>query len=210
MNRGRPFIDIHGSNRLRLRQSAPRSGLNIREYFPLGPAKGPDRKGQLVKTFGWSPNPIEIQAANSYCDLFRRPFPTRSLRSVFAVGTLRVALAYLDACVFLGLDSPVFRERINRLVQILTTHGETWPLSRKVAEDIKFVAKEYLTPRISRSWRPGISESEAWASVPSSLLSEASHLTPNFGFEPYHPVYQVDAWPMNDSWPAALTDIYHA
>ncbi|KAI0384167.1 hypothetical protein F5Y04DRAFT_237373 [Hypomontagnella monticulosa] len=203
-------VAIAHVNRLRLRQSAPRSGLNIREYFPLGPAKGPDRKGQLVKNFGWSPNPIDIQAANSYCDLFRRPFPVRSLRAVFAAGTLRVALAYLDACVFLGLDSPVIRERINRLVQILTTHGETWPLSRKVAEDIKCVAKEYLAPRISQSWRPGISESEAWAAVPNSLLSEAPNLAPNFGFESYHPVYQVEAWPMNDSWPATLTDIYNA
>ncbi|KAI1106236.1 hypothetical protein F4804DRAFT_302061 [Jackrogersella minutella] len=203
-------IAIAHVNRLRLRQSAPRSGLNIREYFPLGPAKGPDRKGQMVKGFGWNSHPIDIQAANGYCDLFRHPFPTKSLRAVFATGTLRVALAYLDACVFLGLDSPVFRERINRLVQILTAHGETWPLSRKIAEDIKVVAKEYLTPRISQSWRPGISESEAWVAVTSSILHETPNITTNFGFEPYQQVYQVPGWTANDSWPANITDIYQA
>ncbi|KAI1378707.1 hypothetical protein F4677DRAFT_443191 [Hypoxylon crocopeplum] len=202
-------VAIAHVNRLRLRQSAPRCGLNIREYFPLGPAKGPDRKGQTVKGFGWNSHPIDIQAANSYCDLFRHPFPTRSLRAVFATGMLRVVLAYLDACVFLGLDSPVFRERINRLVQILSVHGETWPLSRKVAEDIKIVAKEYLTPRTSQSWRPGISEPEAWAAVSSALLSETSNLAPSFNFEPYQQVYQVEGWAMNDTWPASLTDIYH-
>ncbi|KAI1392789.1 uncharacterized protein F4822DRAFT_392219 [Hypoxylon trugodes] len=197
-------LAIAHENRLRLRQSAPRSGLNIREYFPLGPAKGPDRKGQIVKGFGWSSHPIDIQAANGYCDLFRHPFPTMNLRAVFATGTLRVLLAYLDACVFLGLDSPVFRERINRLVQILTTHGETWPLSRKIADDIKMVAKEYLTPRISRSWRPGISESEAWAAVSSSLLNETPTLASDFSFEPYPQVYQVEGWAVHDNWPANL------
>ncbi|KAI2604674.1 hypothetical protein GGR54DRAFT_449644 [Hypoxylon sp. NC1633] len=195
-------------NRLRIRQSAPRSGLNVREYFPLGPAKGPERKGQMVKGFGWNSHPIEIQAANSYCDLFRHPFPTRSLRAVFATGMLRVIIAYLDACVFLGLDSPVFRERINRLVQILTAHGETWPLSRKIAEDIKVVAKEYLTPQISPSWRPVIPQTEAWVPVSSSLLDETPALTTAFGLEPYQPVFQVGGWSMNDSWPANLTDIY--
>ncbi|OTA82938.1 hypothetical protein M434DRAFT_36954 [Hypoxylon sp. CO27-5] len=204
-------IAIAHVNRLRLRQSAPRSGLNIREYFPLGPAKGPDRKGQAVKSFGWNPHPIDIQAANGYCDLFRHSFPTKTLRAVFAIGTLRVALAYLDACVFLGLDSQVFRERIHRLVQILTAHGETWALSRKVAEDIKVVAKEYLTPRISQTWRPGVSEPEVWATVSSSLLHEPPNLTPNFGLGTYaQQVYQVGGWAMNDSWPANLTDIYQA
>ncbi|KAI1759553.1 hypothetical protein GGR53DRAFT_471217 [Hypoxylon sp. FL1150] len=202
-------------NRLRLRQPTPRNSINIREYFPLGPSKGPDRKGQLVKGFGWNPHPIDIQAANSFCDLFRRPFPTRNLRAIFAVGALRVALAYLDACVFLGLDSLVFRERLNRLIQILTVHGETWPLSQKIAEDVKVVAKEYLTPRTSQSWKPGISEPDAWAAapvaVPTSLMTDASGIVPNhFGFEPYQQVYQVEGWTMHDNnWPA-LTDIYQA
>ncbi|KAI5864740.1 hypothetical protein GGS23DRAFT_561600 [Durotheca rogersii] len=200
-------------NRLRLRQSAPRNGLNIREYFPLGPAKGPDRKGQMVRGFGWNPHPIDIHAANSYCDLFRRPLPTRSLSTVVAPAMLRVAQAYLDACVFLGLDSPAFRERINRIVQILTAHGEMWPLSRKVAEDIKFVAKEYLAPRPSPGcWRPGVAASETWAAIPTTcLLDEASTLVPDLSLEPYQQVYHVEGWPMNDSWPTGnFTDIYEA
>lgn len=62
-------------------------------------------------------------------------------------GLLRVAIVYLDACVFLGLDSPVFREKINYLIRILKVHGETWPLSKKIAEDVQAVVNEYLDPK---------------------------------------------------------------
>ncbi|KAI0007769.1 hypothetical protein F4779DRAFT_590526 [Xylariaceae sp. FL0662B] len=196
-------------NRLRLRQSKPRSGLNLREYFPLGPAKGPDRKAQMIKGFGWNSQPIDIQAANGFCDLFRYPFPTRNLRPIIGPSIIRVALAYLDACVFLGLDSPVFRERINRLIQILTVHGEMWALSRKIAEEIKAVAKEYLTPQASQSWRqPGVSvsvsQSEAWAAVTSSLLNNTAILAPQFGFEPpvqQQGLSQIEGWTAHDNWP---------
>ncbi|KAJ2977095.1 hypothetical protein NUW58_g7915 [Xylaria curta] len=46
-----------------------------------------------------------------------------------------------------GLDSPIFRERIHALIRILRIHGETWPLSKKVAEDVQAVADEYLGPK---------------------------------------------------------------
>lgn len=58
-----------------------------------------------------------------------------------------VAIVYLDACVFLGLDSPIFRERINSLIRIIKIHGETWPLSKKIAQDIQTIVNEYLDPR---------------------------------------------------------------
>ncbi|KAI2641147.1 hypothetical protein GGS21DRAFT_359218 [Xylaria nigripes] len=133
-------------NRIRLRQSTSRRGLKIREYFHLGPARGPDRKGQAVKRFGWNPHSIDIQAASSFCDLFRYPFPIKSLQPMMIPGILRVAMVFLDACVFLGQDSSIFRERINTLIQILSIHGETWPLSKTIAEDIRAVADLYLAP----------------------------------------------------------------
>ncbi|KAI1827155.1 hypothetical protein F4861DRAFT_434481 [Xylaria intraflava] len=149
---GRPDQVLFGAvawahiSRIRLRQSDLRKGLNIREYFPLGPPRGPDRKGQAVKRFGWNPHSIDIQAASSFCDLFRYPFPIKSLPPMMIADISRVAIVYLDACVFLGLDSIVFRERINTLIQILTIHGETWPLSKTIATDIRAVADEYLPP----------------------------------------------------------------
>ncbi|KAI1081941.1 hypothetical protein F5B20DRAFT_533765 [Whalleya microplaca] len=188
-------------NRLRLRQSKPRSGLNLREYFPLGPATGPDRKAQMIKGFGWNSHPIDIQAANGFCDLFRYPFPTRNLRPVMGPAIIRVALAYLDACVFLGLDSPVFRERINRLIQILTVHGEMWPLSRKIADEVKLVAKEYLTPRTGQSWGPGVSASEAWAAVTSSLLNDTTIIAQDFGFQPVQDINPIEGWTVSETWP---------
>ncbi|KAI1426771.1 hypothetical protein F5Y12DRAFT_783801 [Xylaria sp. FL1777] len=164
-------------SRIRLRQSALRKGLNVREYFPLGPGRGPDRKGQVVKQFGWNPHPVDIQAANNVCDMFRSPFPVKSLRPLMIPGLLRVAIVYLDACVFLGLDSPAFRERINTLIRILTIHGEIWPLSRKIAEDIQAVADEYL-PAVDPSQEHSSSaDSDEW----SALVADAMASSPFFG-----------------------------
>ncbi|KAI0474782.1 hypothetical protein F4859DRAFT_79259 [Xylaria cf. heliscus] len=167
-------------SRIRLRQSTFRNGLNIREYFPLGPDCGPDRKGQAVKRFGWNPHSIDIQAANSVCDLFRYPFPIKSLRPMMVPGLLRVAIVYLDACVFLGLDSPVFRERINALIRILKIHGETWPLSKKIAEDIQTVADEYLGPK-----DPSSADSDGWSAIFTDPISSGPFFeSSTVGFDP--------------------------
>ncbi|TRX96442.1 hypothetical protein FHL15_002714 [Xylaria flabelliformis] len=150
-------------SRIRLRQSNFRNGLNIREYFPLGPNCGPNHKGQDVKRFGWNPHSIDIQAANS-----------------MVPGLLRVAIVYLDACVFLGLDSPIFRERINALIRILKIHGETWPLSRKIAEDIQAVADEYLGPKDQSS-----AHSDGWSTVFTEPMSSAPFFeSSTVGFDP--------------------------
>ncbi|KAI1132691.1 hypothetical protein F5Y10DRAFT_184336 [Nemania abortiva] len=185
---GRPDQVIFGAvawahiSRIRLRQSSLRSGLNLRKYFPLGPACGPDHKGQAVKRFGWNPHPVDIQAANSLCDMFRGSFPIKSLRPMMIPGLLRVAIVYLDACVFLGLDSPVFRERINALIRILKIHGETWPLSKTIADDIQTVADEYLVPKDRASVD---SDSDEWHNT----VTDAPGSAPLFQSStmPFHP-----------------------
>ncbi|KAI0538771.1 hypothetical protein GGR58DRAFT_284829 [Xylaria digitata] len=189
---GRPDQVLFGAvawahiSRIRLRQSALRKGLNIRDYFPLGPDRGPDRKGQAVKQFGWNPHPVDIQAANSVCDLFRYPFPIKSIRPMMIPGLLRVAIVYLDACVFLGLDKPVFRERINALIRILTIHGEIWPLSKKTAEDIQAVADEYLPQPDELSAHTSSSDSDEWSALVTEATSSAPFFeAPTVGFDPY-------------------------
>ncbi|KAI0877694.1 hypothetical protein GGS24DRAFT_487730 [Hypoxylon argillaceum] len=186
---GRPDQVLFGAvawahiSRIQLRQSSLRKGLNLRAYFPLGPDRGPDYRGQAVKRFGWNPHSVDIQAANSLCDMFRCSFPIKNLRPMMVPGLLRVAIVYLDACVFLGLDSPIFRERINFLIQILKIHGEIWPLSKKIAEDIQAVANEYLPPKDQYS---ADSDSDEWnataTDAPSSapIFDSASML-----FDPY-------------------------
>ncbi|KAI1309744.1 hypothetical protein F5Y03DRAFT_392623 [Xylaria venustula] len=168
-------------SRIRLRQSALRKGLNIREYFPIGPGRGPDRKGQAVKQFGWNPHPVDIQAANSVCDLFRYSFPVKSFRPLMIPGLLRVAIVYLDACVFLGLDSPVFRERINALIRILKIHGEIWPLSKTIAEDIQAVADEYLPAADRLKVHPSGSDSDEW----NALITDPMGFGSAVGFDQY-------------------------
>ncbi|KAJ8129622.1 hypothetical protein O1611_g4008 [Lasiodiplodia mahajangana] len=186
---GRPDQVIFGAvawahiSRIRLRQSSLRSGLNLREYFPLGPACGPDHKGQAVKRFGWNPHSVDIEAANSLCDMFRRSFPIKSIRPMMVPGLLRVAIVYLDACVFLGLDSPVFRERIHALIRILRIHGETWPLSKRIAEDIQIVANDYLVPK---GLSTVDSDSDSWNNTVTDVPSSGPLFEPStMPFNPY-------------------------
>ncbi|KXJ91419.1 hypothetical protein Micbo1qcDRAFT_204665 [Microdochium bolleyi] len=150
-------------NRLRLRQSGLRSGLNVRDYFHLGPANGPYRTTKVTKGAGWKVQPFEIQAADAFCESFRYSIPVEYLHPMIGSALLVVALAYLDACVFLGLDSAVLREKIDMLLNVLSMHGDTWRLSRTIADDVRFVIKEYLDSSgvgIERS--PAVIETVAW------------------------------------------------
>ncbi|KAI1811836.1 hypothetical protein GGS20DRAFT_588123 [Poronia punctata] len=193
-------------SRIRLRHSVARTGLNIREYFPLGPTRGPSRKGQTVKPFGWNSHPIEIQAANKFCDLFRLPIPVKSLRPMMIPGLISVAIVYLDACVFQGLDSPLFRERLKTLVLILRIHGEIWPLSKQASEDIQAVAAEYLTTNDSTSCRSSSSGSEPWHIRVDDAISSAPFLgscvDPGFGTVP--DPHLVQGWLTTGDWPDVL------
>ncbi|KAI0392254.1 hypothetical protein F5Y17DRAFT_460074 [Xylariaceae sp. FL0594] len=175
-------------SRIRLRQPASRKGLNIRDYFPLGPSDGPNRKGQVVKLFGWNPHSVEIQAANKVCDLFRYPIPVKSMRPTMIPGLLSVAIVYLDACVFRGLDSPLFRERLNSLIRILRLHGEIWPLSKKAAEEVQAIADEYLTPSDIQSSSSG-SVSGRWNSFTVDGAAPASSI-----FDPLSDPNLVQGW----------------
>lgn len=131
-------------NRLLLRQSFLRQAFHLRQTFPLGPASGPHQHAQKVKGFGWNAIPVDVQAANAVCDLFRLPAPIKNLSPMLIYQLVRVALAYLDACVFLGLDTPQNREKLNLVGHIIEIHGETWLLSRKLADEIREVTKEFL------------------------------------------------------------------
>ncbi|KAI1492769.1 hypothetical protein F5X96DRAFT_690549 [Biscogniauxia mediterranea] len=194
-------------NRLRLRQHGSRQGINLGQYFPMGPATGPDRKGQVVKSFGWNPHPIDIQAANGLCDLFRYPLPPINLCPAIGFGVLRAALAYLDACVFLGLDSSEFREKINMVIQVFTVHGKAWPLSRRVAEEIDSVVKEYLTAGPQSSSRSESSESETWMPTHDSLLNRNVFLGTDFAFDPNQDYSFIQQWTVNGTWPN-LVNVY--
>ncbi|KAI1174075.1 hypothetical protein F4777DRAFT_589462 [Nemania sp. FL0916] len=185
---GRPDQVIFGAvawahiSRIQLRQPAARRGLNIREYFDLGPFRGPDTKGQAVKSFGWNPYPVDIRAANSLCDMFRYSFPIKSLQPMMIPGLLRVAAVYLDACVYRGLDSPVFRGKISALIRILTIHGETWPLSKKLAEDIQAVVDVHLPIPGGRS----SGDSDPWGvAVTNALGGSAIFGLSSSGFDSY-------------------------
>ncbi|KAI5918313.1 hypothetical protein F4810DRAFT_692585 [Camillea tinctor] len=188
-------------NRLRLRQDKSRQGINLSQYFLLGPPTGPDRKGQAVKHFGWSPHPIDIQAANGLCDLFRYPLPPINLCPAIGFGVLRAALAYLDACAFLSLDSAEFREKINMITQVFTVHGKAWPLSKRAAEEINLVVKEHLASARQHSSHSESSESESWVPIQDSLLNRDLYLGTDFAFDPNQDYSFIQQWTVNGTWP---------
>lgn len=142
--------------------------------------------------FGWNAIPIDVQAANSVCSLFQQSFPTKNLSPLCLPGLLLVAVAYLDACVFLGLDSPTYREKLNMILHIMTVHGELWPISRKVAEEVREVAKDYsiLPPLTEQD-----TKSDVWISnvVVSSAMPDDIALTTDFGFQLY-PDLELNDW----------------
>jgi hypothetical protein len=196
-----PFVSL----RLRLHQYSDRQSLDIRHSFSLrqcfgqGPARGPHRQAQRIKSFGWNAIPTDVQAANNLCDLFRHSFPIKNLSPMCAPGLLCAARAYLDACVFLGLDTPVYREKLNILMHILTAHGETWTLSRKVVEEVREVQKEYL------SMPPGPSPTHVSTSGDAMWLSGAMLgnmaddvlLTTEFDFPLYSELDHLGGWAMH-------------
>ncbi|KAH7027637.1 uncharacterized protein B0I36DRAFT_141218 [Microdochium trichocladiopsis] len=169
-------VNLAHVNRLRLRQAGLRSGLNVRDYFHLGPANGPYKSVKLNKYAGWKVQPTEIQAADSSCEFLRYNIPIKNLPPSIGSGLLVVALAYMDACVFLGLDSEAMREKINMLLHVLSSHGDTWKLSEMIAEEIRFVIKEYLNDPVAGGGQPLLSMDDApWD--PSLTMSTTEYVT---------------------------------
>ncbi|KAK9786610.1 putative Transcription factor domain-containing protein [Seiridium cardinale] len=178
-------------NRLSIRQCASRQGLNLRQTFPLGPARGPHRQAQKIKAFGWNAIPIDVQAANSVCRLFRESFPTKNLSPLCLPGLLWVAVAYLDACVFLGLDTPDHREKLNMLLHIMTAHGNIWAISRKIADEVQEVARDYSI--LSHSPKQD-SVGDSWISGATSRATDDIALPMESDFPTYPDLGIIDNW----------------
>jgi hypothetical protein len=107
-------------------------------------------------------------------------------------GLLRVALAYLDACVFQGLDTPVFREKLHMLLRIMTVHGETWPISLKIAEEIREVEREYLS--IPQHHIQTSCGDALMAAIATGVVPEDAMLAAEFNFPLYPELDQLDEW----------------
>lgn len=175
--------DNASSNRIRLRQAGPRSGLNLRDYFHLGPANGPYRTTKLSRCAGWKLQPSEIQAADGFCEFSRYNIPVKYLHPILGSALQIVALAYLDACVFLGLDSEALREKINMLLHVISSHGDTWKLSEMIAGEIRFVIKAYLSEPVLNNAQTSLPiESTAWD--PSLVISAADYAPGDFLQDP--------------------------
>lgn len=100
---------------------------------------------QKVKCFGWHAINTEIQTANDMLALFRKPFDPKNFSPLLVSGIRSMALVYLDACVFQGLDTPVYREKLAILTRVLAVHAQIWRVSRSFTEELRDVVAEYLS-----------------------------------------------------------------
>lgn len=186
-------------NRLRIRQCTSRQGLNLQQTFPLGPARGPHRQAQKIKGFGWKAIPIEVQAADGVCRLFLKSFPTKNLSPLCLPGLLCVAIAYLDACVFLGLDTPDYREKLSMLLHIMTSHGKIWGISRRIAQDVREVAQDYaiLPQSPSPEPEPSVTSSHGPQVTPDIATGGELALPFDFDFSAYQNFGDFQCWNNN-------------
>ncbi|KAK8064902.1 importin-beta domain-containing protein [Apiospora phragmitis] len=138
-------IGLAHNSRLKIRDNVARNKLSLKESCSLGPIAGPSVGAQKVKCFGWHAITTEMQAANDMLALFRKPLDLKHLSPLLVSGMQCVALVYLDACVFQGLDTPVYREKLTMLTQILAVHGQIWEVSRSFTEELRDVVAEYLS-----------------------------------------------------------------
>jgi len=168
-----------------------RDNLSLKESCSLGPSTGPSVGAQKVKRFGWHTINTEIQVANEMLALFRKPLDLRHFSPLLAHGIRCMALVYLDACVFQGFDTPVYREKLSMLMRILTVHGKVWEASRSFTDELRDVVAEYLlTPMDS----PAPSQDVVWPPASAAAVGDLSGDSGEFDFSDFNALGSLDVW----------------
>lgn len=140
--------DDYLSVRVRLRQPEERLRVSLKEGFAMGPLDRP--AAPTDPKLSWNYCPPEVAAANALCSLVKHhSIALTQWCPVTVIGLERIALALLDACVFLGCDTPATREKLSFIFAVLKRHGQVWPVATQIAAGIRDVARTYLpsTPR---------------------------------------------------------------
>ncbi|KAK8074849.1 hypothetical protein PG997_009512 [Apiospora hydei] len=179
------------SSRLILRESVARGNLGLKESCSLGPSAGPSMGARKVKCFGWQAINAEIQAADHMLALFRKPVDLKYFSPLLVAGIRRMALVYLDACVFQGLDTPVYREKLSMLARIMSVHGQVWEVSRSFTEELRDVVAEYLSAPMDP---PEPSQDEIRPPVFAAAAGDIMGESGEFTFPDFNRLGTVDAW----------------
>lgn len=78
------------------------------------------------------------------------------------------------------------------LLRIMTVHGETWPISLKIAEEVREVEREYLS--LPQSQMQTSCGDAFMAAIATGIIPEDTVLTAEFNFPLYPDLDQLDEW----------------
>ncbi|KAK6860117.1 importin-beta domain-containing protein [Apiospora arundinis] len=173
-------IGMAHNARLKIRDNIARDNMSLRESCSLGPRTGPSVGARKVKCFGWHAINTEIQLANSMLAIFTKPLDLRHFTPLLMPSIRSMALVYLDACVFQGLDTPIYREKLTMLLRILTVHGKVWKASRSFLEELRDVVAEYLLTPVDS---PAPSQDVIWPSASDATAAASDHIGESGGFD---------------------------
>lgn len=146
---------------------------------------------QKVKCFGWHAINTEIQVANDMLALFRKPLYLKNFSPLLVCSIRCMALVYLDACVFQGLDTPVYREKLAMLTRVLAVHAQIWEVSRSFTEELRDVVAEYLSAPTDP---PEPAEDKIWPPVSSSAADDVLGESVEIGFPNFNGLDPLDVW----------------
>ncbi|KAK8008649.1 hypothetical protein PG991_011200 [Apiospora marii] len=184
-------IGLAHSARLRIRANVARDNLSLKESCSLGPSTGPSVGAQKVKCFGWHAINTEIQTADDMLALFRKPLDLGKFSPLLVSSIRCMALVYLDACVFQGFDTPVYREKLTMLARVLAVHAQIWEVSRGFAEELRDVVAEYLSPPTDP---PEPSQDKIQPPVPGFAAEDAIGESAAIDFSDFSGLGTLDVW----------------
>lgn len=78
--------------------------------------------------------------------MFTYPLSPSQIGPSFIIVSEFMALGLLDACAFMGCDSPAVRERLTFTFGVLKNYAEVWPLARRILGTASEIARAVLPP----------------------------------------------------------------
>jgi hypothetical protein len=132
--------------RIRLRQPYERlQQYPLTEGFPIGPLQRFEVPLNHKLGGSWNLCPPEVQAGQALMHLYlTRPIPIVHHNPVYVRYIDRIAVAFLDACVFLHCDTPSIREKLGWLLGVLQMMSKTWPVAEVSLKNIQRIMDTYL------------------------------------------------------------------
>ncbi|KAI9171650.1 hypothetical protein HJFPF1_01136 [Paramyrothecium foliicola] len=149
---------------IRIRLQVLLRGVGLEVPLSSLPTMGPIFSTQNAPTSAfhpassWAPGSVAVQASLSLVGLFKFALPPSKLSPTCIYGLAHVAMPLLDACLFGGANSPMLREQILLLANVMAKSGEYWPVTKHISDEIISVLSVASSPREHSAWDAMIDE----------------------------------------------------